>query len=303
MTAVVTGGGGRCASPGLAGVLQCESAGLGWPLNVQTPCAGLPRRLRRGACAGAQCDGQRRTNRGKLSRTCDAAGNRSAWSLIQRNRKSGVRLVGVGPSTARTGKAAFEKAPQLRPIYASLDRAVPFVVSRSSRVFSEWSKDQTRTQSGRKLFNSRCRSRSCYGTVTISVGLDQAGQQRLQRLQGNRWRCGNCQAASRLEAERLERCADFRDDEQRREQGTDRGSQTDHTRKAPHCPVAIVRDTAQQANASKLRVGQDSGGTFCRGKTSPPCSAGAEPPHQTLPLCPVCHPAIFQSLQSMFARK
>ena len=49
-------GGGRCASPGPADVLQCESAGLGWPLNVQTPCAGLPRRLRRGACAGAPDD-------------------------------------------------------------------------------------------------------------------------------------------------------------------------------------------------------------------------------------------------------
>ena len=43
------GGGG--ASPGAA-VLHCESAGLGWPPNIRTPCAGLPRRLQRGACRG-----------------------------------------------------------------------------------------------------------------------------------------------------------------------------------------------------------------------------------------------------------
>ncbi len=34
-------------------MLSCESAGLGWPPNVRTPCAGLPRRYPRGACAGA----------------------------------------------------------------------------------------------------------------------------------------------------------------------------------------------------------------------------------------------------------
>ncbi len=45
------GGGG--ASPGPAGVLQCESAGLGWPPNVRLPRAGLPRRWLRGECAGA----------------------------------------------------------------------------------------------------------------------------------------------------------------------------------------------------------------------------------------------------------
>jgi len=45
------GGGG--ASSGGAGVLQCESAGLGWPPNVRTLRAGLPRRSRRGMCAEA----------------------------------------------------------------------------------------------------------------------------------------------------------------------------------------------------------------------------------------------------------
>ena len=54
VTALRMGGEGRCASPGPAGVLQCESAGLGWPPNVWTSCARLPRRLRRGACAGAR---------------------------------------------------------------------------------------------------------------------------------------------------------------------------------------------------------------------------------------------------------
>lgn len=49
-------GGGHCASPSPASVLQCESAGLGWPPNVRTPCAGLPRRLLRGAGAGARDD-------------------------------------------------------------------------------------------------------------------------------------------------------------------------------------------------------------------------------------------------------
>ena len=49
----LAGGRGGAASPSCAGVLRCESAGLGWPPNVQTPCAGLPRRFQRGACAGA----------------------------------------------------------------------------------------------------------------------------------------------------------------------------------------------------------------------------------------------------------
>lgn len=51
VTAALMGGGG--ASPCGAGMLQFESAGLGWPPNVRTPCAGLPRRLLRGECAGA----------------------------------------------------------------------------------------------------------------------------------------------------------------------------------------------------------------------------------------------------------
>ncbi len=51
------------ASPGPVGVLQCESAGLDWPSNIQTPCAGLPRRLQRGACAGAQDEVQRTCRR------------------------------------------------------------------------------------------------------------------------------------------------------------------------------------------------------------------------------------------------
>ncbi len=42
------------------GMLGCESAGLGWPPNVQTLRAGLPRRLSRGVCAEAQNDESRR---------------------------------------------------------------------------------------------------------------------------------------------------------------------------------------------------------------------------------------------------
>ena len=68
LTALLMGGGGRCSSPGPAGVLQCDSAGLGWPLNVQTPCAGLPRRLRRGACARAPSG----RNGERASRVCEA---------------------------------------------------------------------------------------------------------------------------------------------------------------------------------------------------------------------------------------
>ncbi len=46
--------GGAICAPFVAGVLQCELAGLGWPPNTRTPCAGLPRRLLRGECAGAR---------------------------------------------------------------------------------------------------------------------------------------------------------------------------------------------------------------------------------------------------------
>lgn len=50
-TAQMGGGGG--VSPFVAGMLQCELAGLGWPPNVRTLRAGLPRRSRRGVCAEA----------------------------------------------------------------------------------------------------------------------------------------------------------------------------------------------------------------------------------------------------------
>ena len=56
MTGLLMGGRGAAASPGPADVLQCDPAGLGWPPNVQTPCAGSPRRFLRGACAGAPND-------------------------------------------------------------------------------------------------------------------------------------------------------------------------------------------------------------------------------------------------------
>jgi hypothetical protein len=45
-------GGGGGASPGPSGVLQCESAGLGWPPKLRTLRAGSPRHFLRGARRG-----------------------------------------------------------------------------------------------------------------------------------------------------------------------------------------------------------------------------------------------------------
>jgi len=124
------GGGATCA-PFTAGVLRCESAGLGWPPNVRTPCAGLPRRLLRGECAGALDDGRRRTRRAWDER-CSRPATRKLSAVERRvpGRQDAVRgyagvcqwwLASTGVPASRQTECRYRGPGRIRaPLYTLL---------------------------------------------------------------------------------------------------------------------------------------------------------------------------------------
>lgn len=114
-------------------IIQCVSAGLGWPLNARTPCAGLPRRLSRGECAGAQDD-------------------REPWSLLDQRTTRGIRRARRVNSRCYPQDIRGNKEPNFRMAGdCSIKPSATPIVVRST--ISRWHQD---TRMVRRLFQPCC---------------------------------------------------------------------------------------------------------------------------------------------------
>jgi len=299
VTATRMGEGG--ASPGGAGVLQCELAGIGWPPKIQAPCAGLPRQLSRGAGAGAR-DG--RCGRAGL----DGRGTpRVRGSGREGDCRSGARISGNQQSRLClacliTGQHSSCSSP-VRP--SSYVRAKhPGVVRQLLRTCRS-SRDVVRTRAGLLCEAARPPRTGCgiaaFAALTHKAGCerDNAGnwhnRTRLQQFgavpkRSSRYASGSAFRTIASCGVQLRRC-DGTSCKEGEEQGPKHRSEAGHKRKASH---AVSRCCE---GCRRTRDRQNSPLRFCRGKTSPLGFAMAKPTPEPLPLYLPAQSAIFLSHQ------